>query len=185
MRPYRDTLLVADERVVLITRPHPFPYFGDSLVGCILIGLGVFGAWLVDSGAELPAAIDPGRRPLAALFLLAALYGLISVVAAWVRWRSREIVVTDRRVLRVSGILSKSVIDNGLDAITDLELHQSWLGRIFDFGDVNILTASDADTEAVSNPRETFPDVAGPIAFMQAVQREREARRTRPPTPRT
>lgn len=183
MRPYRDTLLVADERVVLITRPHPFPYFGDALVGCILIGLGVFGAWLADTGADFPAEIDPARRPLAALFLIAGLYGLVSVVAAWIRWRSREIVVTDRRVLRVSGILSKSVIDNGLDAITDLELRQSWLGRIFDFGDVNILTAS--DTEEVSNARETFPDVAGPIAFMQAVQQEREARRTRPPPPRT
>jgi uncharacterized membrane protein YdbT with pleckstrin-like domain len=100
---------------------------------------------------------------------------LLSALAAWIRWRMHEIVVTDRRVIRISGVLSKEVIDYSLDAITDLRLRQSWLGRVFDYGDVDVLTAS----EAAARPRETFPAVSHPIQLTHAIQEQRERRRRR------
>src|SRR5687768_8522738 len=133
----------------------------------------VAAAVAVDAVIRLPADLANARPWITIGLLVLALLGFLAVLSAWVRYRSKEIVVTDRRVLRVSGVLSKEVIDNGLDAITDLQLKQSWIGRIFDFGDVDILTAS----ETGRGEPDRFANVAGPVQFMHAVQEQRELRR--------
>jgi len=174
LRPYRLSLLAPGESVVHITRPHVLPHVGALISGISVVILGLAGYIIADGQALLPGDPIVVRPIVAGIFALCALGGLVSIAATWIRWRSREIVVTDRRVLRITGILNKGVVDNSLDAITDLQLHQSIWGRLFDFGDVDILTASDVDDQA--RP-DTFPDVAGPVAFMRAVQDRREARR--------
>ncbi len=174
LRPYRETLLAPGEAVVHITRPHVLPHVGALISGASIVLLGLAGYVIADGPVLLPGDPTIVRPVVTAVFALSALGGLISIAATWIRWRSREIVVTDRRVLRITGILNKGVVDNSLDAITDLQLHQSIWGRLFNFGDVDILTASDVDDEV--RP-DTFPDVAGPVGFMRAVQDRREARR--------
>jgi uncharacterized membrane protein YdbT with pleckstrin-like domain len=174
-RPYRDALLSPGERIVLITRPHPFTFWAGAIRGVIVAIAALAAALAVEQWHVLPAATVRAQSPITAVLLLVVLLSLVSALVAWLRWRMHEIVVTDRRVIRISGILSKEVIDYSLDAITDLRLRQSWLGRIFGYGDVEILTAS----EVTSRPRDTFPVVAGPIEFTHAVQEQRERRRTR------
>jgi len=130
-------------------------------------------ALVVEQTTVLPVQVVAARPYLTVVLLVGFVIALLSGLGAWIRWRMHEIVVTDRRVIRISGILSKEVIDYSLDAITDLRLRQSWLGRLFDYGDVDVLTAS----EVSARPRETFPVVAHPIAFTHAVQEQRERRR--------
>jgi uncharacterized membrane protein YdbT with pleckstrin-like domain len=174
--PYRERLLSQGERVALITRPHSFTFVFGALRGLFLALLCLAAALVVEQPGILPPAILGAKLYITIALLVGFGLALLSAVGAWVRWRMHEIVVTDRRVIRISGILSKEVIDYSLDAITDLRLRQSWLGRIFDYGDVDVLTAS----EAASRPRETFPIVAHPIAFTHAVQEQRERRPGRP-----
>lgn len=173
LRPYRETLLAPGENVALITRPHVFTFWAQAIVAFVLMVLLLAAAVAVETVIVLPPDIANARRWIVGGLLVLALLGFVAVLSAWVRYRSKEIVVTDRRVLRVSGVLSKDVIDNGLDAITDLQLRQSWLGRIFDFGDVDILTAS----ETGRGEPDRFSNVAGPVQFTHAVQAQREARR--------
>jgi uncharacterized membrane protein YdbT with pleckstrin-like domain len=185
LKPYRETLLAAGEQVALITRPHPFTFWREA-IGAFLLALALIAAAVVvEQVAVLPADFANARPYVTLLLLLLAVVGVLLVLRAWVGYRTKEIIVTDRRVLRISGVLSKQVIDNGLDAITDLQLRQSWFGRLFNYGDVDILTAS----ESSSSNRDTFPDVSGPIRFMHAVQDQRERRRMRPwsgpPAPQT
>jgi uncharacterized membrane protein YdbT with pleckstrin-like domain len=173
LRPYRETLLAPGENVALITRPHVFTFWAQAIVAFLLMLLLVAAAVAVEAVIRLPAEIANARPWITVGLLVLALFGFLAVLSAWVRYRSKEIVVTDRRVLRVSGVLSKEVIDNGLDAITDLQLRQSWVGRIFGFGDVDILTAS----ETGGGGPDRFAAVAGPVQFMHAVQEQRELRR--------
>ena len=170
---YRERLLGAGERVALITRPHPLTFWLAAARGLILALILFAAALVVEQFRILPAELVAARPYITVALLVVALLALLGALGAWLRWRMHEIVVTDRRVIRISGILSKEVIDYSLDAITDLRLRQSWLGRIFDYGDVDVLTASDA----TAHPRDTFPVVAHPIAFTHAVQEQRERRR--------
>ena len=172
-RPYRESLLAPDEPVALITRPHALTFWLGAARGLVLALVLLAIALVVEQTAILPPSVTPARPWITLVLVVVAALGLASVLIGWLRWRAHEIVVTDRRVIRIAGIFSKDVIDYSLDAITDLRLRQSWLGRIFGYGDVEILTAS----EVASRPRETFPVVAGPIAFMHAVQDQRELRR--------
>jgi uncharacterized membrane protein YdbT with pleckstrin-like domain len=172
-RPYRESLLAPDERVALITRPHALTFWLGGAKALILAIILFAIALVIEQTTILPASLTPARPWITLALVVVAALGLLSVLFGWLRWRAHEIVVTDRRVIRIAGILSKDVIDYSLDAITDLRLRQSWLGRLFGYGDVEILTAS----EVASRPRETFPVVAGPIAFMHAVQDQRELRR--------
>jgi uncharacterized membrane protein YdbT with pleckstrin-like domain len=176
LKPYRETLLASGEKVALITRPHVLTFWVQA-VGAILLAIVLVAVAVVfETVVVLPPNLANARPYITVVLLGLAVIGVLLVISAWVRYRSKEIIVTDRRVLRISGVLSKHVIDNGLDAITDLQLRQSWLGRIFNYGHVDILTASETSAHNV----DTFPHVSGPVAFMHAVQEQRELRRMRP-----
>jgi uncharacterized membrane protein YdbT with pleckstrin-like domain len=51
--------------------------------------------------------------------------------------------VTNRRVLKVEGIINKRSADSSLEKINDAVLDQNIFGRIFGYGDLDILTAAD------------------------------------------
>ena len=46
-------------------------------------------------------------------------------------------------MVHVKGLFNKSVIDSSLEKVNDVKMEQSYMGRIFDYGDVEILTASE------------------------------------------
>jgi uncharacterized membrane protein YdbT with pleckstrin-like domain len=85
---------------------------------------------------------------------LTSLSGWIAVVLliggllyfAWqvLRWQNEEFVVTTRRVLQMEGVINKRVVDSSLEKINDAVLSQSLFGRMFGFGDLDILTASES-----------------------------------------
>jgi uncharacterized membrane protein YdbT with pleckstrin-like domain len=53
-------------------------------------------------------------------------------------------VITNRRVIQLSGLLNKQVIDSSLEKVNDIRMDQSFLGRILGYGDIEILTASES-----------------------------------------
>jgi len=67
--------------------------------------------------------------PTLGLALLAAVY-------EWIRLRSIEQGVTNRRVIRKTGIMSRATEELRLASIETIDLHQSAWGRLFGFGDV-------------------------------------------------
>jgi uncharacterized membrane protein YdbT with pleckstrin-like domain len=79
-------------------------------------------------------------------------YGAIAIfvvalgVLFWtiLRYINQEYVLTNRRVIDVSGVLNKKTTDSSLEKINDAVLTQSIFGRMFGFGDLDILTASEA-----------------------------------------
>ncbi len=67
--------------------------------------------------------------PTLGIALLAALY-------EWIRLRSIEQGVTNRRVVRKTGIMSRETTELRLASIETIDLRQSAWGRLFGYGDV-------------------------------------------------
>lgn len=63
---------------------------------------------------------------------------------AWgfLSWRMNVYVLTNRRVIESTGVLSKRVSDSSLEKLTDIVLKQSILGRMLGYGDIVVLTAA-------------------------------------------
>jgi hypothetical protein len=95
--------------------------------------------WLL-SGA-LPDAL---RSPLGWVIVVLVVGGLLNLGWQVLRWQNEEFVVTTRRVLQTQGVVNKQVIDSSLEKINDAILTESIFGRMFGFGELEILTASES-----------------------------------------
>lgn len=87
---------------------------------------------------------------------------LVMALVRYVRLSACHYVLTDRRLLRLRGILSQSSMDSYLDKINNVEHHQTLWGRLLGYGDVEIDTASESGAEV-------FPQISQPLAFKRAV----------------
>ncbi|MEX1294553.1 MAG: PH domain-containing protein, partial [Candidatus Limnocylindrales bacterium] len=71
------------------------------------------------------------------------LLGGIAVVAIrWWWWRTQEFIVTNYRLVLAWGVINKTASDSSLEKINDAQLEISWLGRILDYGHLEVLTAA-------------------------------------------
>ncbi|HEX7976021.1 MAG TPA: PH domain-containing protein, partial [Anaerolineales bacterium] len=99
---------------------------------------------IVMAGAVIGSVLRPD---FGIIILPAAVLLLIIPVIAIIRdiliWHNREYIITNLRVIQVSGLFNKNVIDSSLEKVNDVKMDQSVLGRMFNYGDVEILTASE------------------------------------------
>jgi uncharacterized membrane protein YdbT with pleckstrin-like domain len=161
---YIDELLGRGERILYTGRQHMFVLISNVLAELSLIALLIAAGVISQSAFRGRPPI--GNVPVGQLVLIVcgaiSLIVLISAFLDYLRWSTEEYTVTDHRVIQVRGIFNKAVIDSSLEKINDIELRQSWLGRIFDFGDIEILTASDAGINAMRK-------IAHPLDFKRAM----------------
>ena len=74
--------------------------------------------------------------------LLVVLVPAVRIAWGFLSWRMNVYVLTNRRVIESTGVLSKRVADSSLEKLTDIVLRQSILGRLLGYGDIVVLTAS-------------------------------------------
>ena len=160
---YIDELLSRDEQVLYDGRQHTFVLVSNILTEMVLIAL------LIAAGVaaqrylnNVSVAGQPGGSVVLLVFGLISVLVLISAFLDYLRWNNEQYIVTDQRVIQIRGIFNKDVIDSSLDKINDVELRQSWLGRIFDYGTIEILTASDV---GINEMRK----IAHPLDFKRAM----------------
>ncbi len=85
----------------------------------------------------------------------------------FIHWLNREYIVTNRRVVQVDGAINKNVIDSSLEKVNDVRMSQSIIGRMLDYGDIEILTASELGINR-------FQRIGDPIKFKTAMLNEKE-----------
>jgi uncharacterized membrane protein YdbT with pleckstrin-like domain len=109
---------------------------------------------------------------LVAVLLPAAVValGILSMVVSYQSWKNREYLVTNDRVLGVRGLLGKKTLDVSLDKITNVELSQSRIARLFKlgYGNIDIRTAHEGSVAVYSGLIEV-------VAFKKAVLDARNA----------
>lgn len=155
-KAYIDSMLGENERIVLVTRQHGFVLF-SAIVGEILFALVVIVGVSVVTISIPPAAFG------FALVLVPVLSALRDILI----WNSQEYLVTNRRVIQISGFFNKNVVDSSLEKVNDVKMSQSFFGRIFDYGDVEILTASETGVNL-------FKRIGNPVKFKTAMLNAKE-----------
>jgi uncharacterized membrane protein YdbT with pleckstrin-like domain len=107
---------------------------------------------------------------LIGLLLLAVVgLGLLIWLAAWLKYRSTELAVTNKRIITKSGLIQRNTTEMFLEKVESIQVDQGILGRIFDFGSITISgTGGDkSPVNSVSQPLEFRK------AFMTAVDANR------------
>jgi hypothetical protein len=131
---YLYNLLGENEKVVFVTRQHWLVLLTEVASELLLaLALSTLIAILTVTLAN----------PLILIGLALLLAPALSMTRDILIWRNREFVITNRRVLQLTGVLNKNVIDSSLDKVNDVKLSQSMWGRMLDYGDIEILTASE------------------------------------------
>ena len=136
---YADTLLANNERIVLRTRQHPIALFRAVTRGLLLWLIAAVILWAV-----VWFNLGSGISTVAGLIaLLLFVVGLGQVIWKWLHWWTDEFIVTNRRLLKVSGLINKESADSSLEKINDAILTISMFGRLLNYGDLAILTAAE------------------------------------------
>jgi uncharacterized membrane protein YdbT with pleckstrin-like domain len=137
---YLKQVLSHDENVLLIVRKH-WLFLLRHVLGSILLLL-LTGAL---AGAIYVFAIrnSPDMAPIATLVFLLVLIPFAQLIWKILVWHNHMYVITNRRVIQLSGVLNKEVVDSLLEKVNDVKTDQPLFGRIFNYGDMEILTASE------------------------------------------
>jgi uncharacterized membrane protein YdbT with pleckstrin-like domain len=140
-------LLASDEHEVLHTRTHAKALFWPC-AALVLVGAAV--------GAGT-AVVPPAGRPLGQLAI--ALVGVLLVVwwcvTPFLRWFTTTYTLTDRRLIRRSGILTRLSLDLPLSRVVDVSSERSLSDRLFRCGTLAVQTAAEGGTIALVD----VPDV--------------------------
>ena len=148
MGRYIDEILQPGEKVLYSTNAHWIFYF-PAIVGWILAV-----AFLVLSRTTTNDVLVATCLAAAVVAGLAALYW---TVKAWFHRWTTETDVTNMRVVHKTGFIKRRTFEMSLDKVESVDVNQSILGRILNYGDVTIL--------GVGEGRETISTIASPLAF--------------------
>jgi hypothetical protein len=151
---YLEGMLASGEEPIRRERQHWFVLIADARYAILGFVLAIVAFWLstVFTGSD---AVSSALRTLLGWVALGLIvFGLI--YAGWqaLRYLNEEYVVTTRRVLQMEGVVNKRVIDSSLEKINDAIFSQGFFGRLFDFGDLDILTASEQGISRLRMIRE-------------------------------
>jgi uncharacterized membrane protein YdbT with pleckstrin-like domain len=152
---YLNQLLGEGEQIILVTRRHWLVLLGEILSESVLtVALAVL--------ISLLLALLPVTFPWLVLGYLLLLLPILSLGRDLAIWLNNKFVVTNRRIIHVEGVLDKDITDSSLEKVNDVKLEQSVWGRLLNYGNVEILTASELGVNK-------FNTIADPIRFKTAM----------------
>ena len=95
-------------------------------------------------------------------FILAC--AAVALFVAWFRRLTTEMAVTDRRIIFKRGFIRRRTIEMHLDKVESVDVDQSLIGRIFNYGDILI--------RGVGIGIEPLKNIGSPIEFRTHVTAE-------------
>jgi uncharacterized membrane protein YdbT with pleckstrin-like domain len=147
---YLKSLLGENEKILLITHRHWFVLLEQIMVEVMLS--------LFTVAIVTVLLMINQQGPVVAIGYLLLIIPLVSLFRDYLIWRNHKYVVTNLRVIQVMGIFNKSVIDSSLEKVNDVKMVQTALGRLFNFGDLEILTAAELGVNR-------FTRIGDPVRF--------------------
>jgi len=148
---YTESLLASGERVVRSAHQHWFILIWRArwAVFGLLIALVMTILRLInkDTSGFLWTILG-----WASLILVA--FGILNLVWGALTYRAEEYVISSRRLIHVQGVINKKASDSSLEKINDAILVESIFGRIFGFGNLEVLTASESGIEKLQMLRD-------------------------------
>ena len=152
MGRYIDEILQPGEKVLYSTNAH-WMFFLPAIAAWIVAVVFLVLSRMVAADALMLVCLA-----LAAVAGLAALYW---TATAWFHRWTTETDVTNMRVVHKTGFIKRQTFEMSLDKVESVDVNQSILGRIMNYGDVTILGVGEGD--------ETISTIASPLAFRNAI----------------
>ena len=147
---YIDKILLSDENLIYRSHPHWIIFFRPVI--SLLLAICAF-YWGLILMADL-----------------AGLITLLSCLSALMVYYTSEFGITNQRVIIKLGFIRRYSFENALNRIEAVEVEQSILGRLLDYGTIRI--------RGVGGSAELFPAVPNPLLFRHKVQTQIERQRT-------
>ena len=153
MGRYIDDILQPGEKVLYSTNSH-WIFFLPA------IGLWVVAAVFLALSGMVPA----GSPLLLVCWAMGAIVGVIALyktVTAWFHRWTTETDVTNLRVVHKEGFISRQTFEMNVDKVESVDVNQTILGRILDYGDVLVRGVGEGDKQ--------IKTIASPLAFRNAI----------------
>ncbi|KWV53072.1 hypothetical protein AS156_08815 [Bradyrhizobium macuxiense] len=152
MGRYIEEILQPGERVLYATNAHWIFYWPAIIAWIVALVLLILSRMTTVDGLALACLAA------AAVVAVAALYWTFS---AWFHRWTTETDVTSFRVVHKTGFIKRRTFEISLDKVESVDVNQSILGRILNYGDVTI--------RGVGEGVETIRTIASPLAFRSSI----------------
>ena len=159
MGRYIDQILQPGEKVLYSTNAHWVFYWRAILAWIVALVLVILSRATTTDGIIL-LCLSAG-----AVVAVVAFYW---TVTAWFHRWTRETDVTNLRVVHKEGFIKRRTFEMSLDKVESVDVNQTILGRILNYGDVTIL--------GVGEGKETIRMIASPLAFRSFITAREEQR---------
>ena len=158
--PYPDNLVQEGETLALDLRPHWWYFSRNILTGIplaiiLILVVGADSDWISKYGGYLVA--------------LVAFAWAVWLVLKYFQWRMTYFVVTSRRVIYRTGVISKHGVEIPLERINNINFHQRIIDRIIGAGDLDIESAG-------RDGQSHFDFIRHPDGVQHEIYRQMEAR---------
>ena len=97
---------------------------------------------------------------LGGLLLAAFGLGLVFWLVAYVKYKTTELAITNKRVIVKEGFISRRTIELNINKVESIQVDQSLAGRLFNFGTLLI--------SGGGNPQAPIAGISNPMAFRKA-----------------
>jgi uncharacterized membrane protein YdbT with pleckstrin-like domain len=148
MGRYIDDILQPGEKVLYSTNAHWIFYLPAIVAWIAALALFILSRTTTTDGLILLYL---------SVFAAAALAALYWTVKAWFHRWTTETDVTNMRVVHKTGFIQRRTFEMSLDKVESVDVNQSILGRILNYGDVTV--------RGVGEGVETIDTIASPLAF--------------------
>lgn len=103
--------------------------------------------------------------------------GLIAWLLAWIRYKSTELAITNKRVIAKFGFISRQTVEININKVESIQVHQGVLGRIFNYGSLVIAGAGESQAPILG--------ISDPLSFRRAFMEAQDKAQgvTSPPAP--
>jgi uncharacterized membrane protein YdbT with pleckstrin-like domain len=152
---YVKKVLQPNETVKHESHIHWIVYLPGTIFVILALAAYFFGRLVVPqtwtSAETWPMAIGVALLVIALYLLLGAFFS---------RWTT-ELAITDRRIIFKRGFIRRHTIEMNMDKIESVDVDQSILGRMLNFGDITV--------RGTGTGLEPLKDIDDPIAFRNYV----------------
>jgi uncharacterized membrane protein YdbT with pleckstrin-like domain len=153
MARYIDEILQPGEKVLYSTNAH-WMFYLPAIAAWIVVAVLLLGSF---AAAAIPALMLVCWAS-AAVVAVAALFWTLR---AWFHRWTTETDVTNMRVVHKTGFIKRRSFEMALDKIESVDVDQSILGRLMNYGDVTV--------NGVGEGTQNIPTIAAPLAFRSAI----------------
>lgn len=151
---YVDSNLMQGENVIHRAKLSKILFFWH---GIFATGFLVLSLWLLFHSSY--------NQNFAGICFIVAVFLMLP---SYIQYTTSEFAVTNKRVIVKVGLIRRQTLETLLQKIEAIGIDQSIMGRILNYGTITVI--------GTGGTKESFQNIADPLAFRRAVQEQTDAK---------